>query len=86
MIEMQAPGLAFSGGNSHLTLSRGDFELRIGAWRLTLLWGAGPYQGGVFFETRHCERWWLWEDIRKALTSGRLPPQHPDSPVYPSDR
>lgn len=61
----------FKNDRSHLRISRGDCELRVGRWMLTVLWNGRIGDGGVFLLTKGGERSWTWDDLRGSFTSGR---------------
>lgn len=63
--------IEFRNDRSHLRISRGDCEMRVGGWMLTVLWTGRIGDGGVFLRTKRGERHWFWDDLRGAFTSGR---------------
>jgi len=69
-IETTMIAFEINGNRLNLRISRGDCELRMGGWVLTVH-GNGQSNGGVFLVTELGERSWAWTDLRGSFTSGR---------------
>lgn len=70
-VETTMMAFEINGNSFHLRMSRGDCELRVGGWMLTVLWNGRIGDGGVFLQTRRGARSWAWDDLRGSFTSGR---------------
>jgi hypothetical protein len=58
--------LELNGNHNHLRVSRGDCELRIASWTVSVMWGV-PASSGLYIEGNSSDRYWTWEEVRALV-------------------
>jgi hypothetical protein len=64
-------GFELNGDVNYLRIYRRDWEVRIGAWTMTMLWGFTPYDGGLYLVGPNADVHWCWEHIQERLVFWR---------------